>query len=174
MRVFLLPISTRRTLLYCERAGANITTSAAGASTAPSRSYLDRITVKANTTWTEWERAESGWKKTLTVQGNKILRRIPYEEWGLKTVPALTEGRKKLYLEGVSTRSSIEKEEEEDKAKVGKGKKVDIVFPGQYLEENRVEGILGKLVERGALHRKRLWWSIVGMPISAPFALIPM
>lgn len=146
MRLFLLPISTRRTLIYCER----VTQQHAG-----ERSYIDRATNKASETWARWEKAESGWQKGLTTYGNKVLRRIPFEEWGLKTVPSLTEARKAAELEGKE--------------------KVEVLFPGRYLKEGGVPGILERLAtERQNLHRKRMWWSIVGMPISAPFALVPV
>lgn len=146
MRLFLLPISARRTLLYCERTHHK---------PPAERSYVDKITNKANETWAKWEREEKGWKKSVTSYGNTLLRRIPYAEWGLKTVPTLTDRFKRAYEQGNS--------------------RVEVLFPGSYLKEERIGTILRKLAtERQALHRKRLIWSIVGMPISAPFALIPM
>ncbi|KAF2135564.1 uncharacterized protein K452DRAFT_239162 [Aplosporella prunicola CBS 121167] len=153
MRLFLLPISTRRTLIYCERK----TTHPGGQS-----SYLDKAIDKTSQLWSNWEKTphdqplwKGGWKRTVTVQGNQILRRIPFQEWGLKTIPPLTKARKEAELEGKE--------------------KIEIVFPGLFLKEERVGGILQQLAtERQSLHKKRLWWSIVGMPISAPFALIPI
>jgi hypothetical protein len=151
MRLFLLPISTRRTLLYCERKPNQSVTS---------QSYLSRITNKANVTWVAWEKAESGWKKQVTVYGNKMLDRIPYQEWGLKTIPALP--------------SHMRRELQDASGKVG-GEKVDVVFPALYLKEGRIRSILDKLAsERQGLHRKRMIWSIVAMPFSAPFMLIPI
>ncbi|KAF2089678.1 hypothetical protein K490DRAFT_16475, partial [Saccharata proteae CBS 121410] len=148
MRLFLLPVSTRRALIYCERAPLP-----------PSKStYLDRITTKANQTWANWENTPAtkawyagGWKKQLTLQGNKFLRRIPYQEWGLKTIPALSQRRR-------DARETME-----------------VKFPGLFVEKERVAGILERLAtERQGLHRKRFWWSVVGMPITIPFALIPI
>ncbi|EKG14065.1 hypothetical protein MPH_08807 [Macrophomina phaseolina MS6] len=153
MRLFLLPISARRTLIYCERRSAT---------TSEKPSLLDRATNKANQTWADWEKTspgtpwyKGGWKKTLTVQGNRVLRRIPYQEWGLKTIPALSSMRKQAKLDGRDT--------------------VEVTFPGLFLKQERVPGILKQLAtERQSLHRKRLWWSFIGMPISAPFALVPI
>lgn len=116
---------------------------------------MDRITSKANETWAKWETHESGWQKQLTVYGNKVLRRIPFEEWGLKTIPPLTDARKQAELEGKQ--------------------QVEVVFPGLFVKEQKVPSILETLAsERQALHRKRLLWSCIGMPITAPFALVPM
>lgn len=153
MRLFLLPISTRRALIYCERRSA-----AAG----EKPSVLDKVTNKANQTWADWEKVSAevpwykgGWKKTVTVQGNRVLRRIPYQEWGLKTIPALSSRRREAELEGSEV--------------------LEVKYPGLFLKSERVSPILQQLAtERQSLHRKRLWWSIIGMPISAPFALVPM
>ena len=146
MRLFLLPISTRRTLLYGQR--LNITTS-------ESQTYLDKGTTRAANLWAKWEKKESGWQKKVVDYGNYALRRIAYEEWGLKSIPPL------------SSRKS-----EEDVP--GKGL-VELAYPENTMSEERAREILTTLAtERKALHRKRLIWSFIGMPISAPFALIPM
>jgi hypothetical protein len=149
MRLFLLPISTRRSLIYCERMHERL---------ASERGYIDRITNKANEVWADWEndnKSFQNWKKTVTVYGNKAFRRIPFEEWGLKTVPALTAKRRKLELEGKE--------------------KVEVIFPRLFLHQERVLGMLQQLAtERQALHQKRMIWSIIGMPFSAPFMLVPV
>lgn len=147
MRLFLLPISTRRTLIYCER----VQQAVSGAKPP----ILDRITTKAATTWAQWERAEKGWQKKLTEYGNRAFARLPYEEWGLKTLPPLT------------------KKGAED---VREGKvKMEVLFPRSFAKEDGVLGVLRTLAtERQALHRKRMWWSVALMPISAPFTLVPV
>jgi len=104
-----------------------------------------------NETWANWENAEKGWKKQLTTYGNKMLTRIPFEEWGLKTIPPLS-----------------------DKRKAAK-EQVDVLFPGLFMKESRVLETLHKIAtERQGLHRSRMWWSFVGMPVTIPFALVPV
>jgi hypothetical protein len=83
MRVFLLPISTRRTLMYCDRVATQVNASG-------NLSYHDRIVNKANATWASWESSPNKYKKKLTDYGNVIFNRISYEEWGLKTLPSST------------------------------------------------------------------------------------
>lgn len=149
MRLFLLPISTRRSLIYCEKLHEK----------APKdRSYYDKITLRANETWAAWEKDEKAiwdWKKQVTYYGNQALKRIPYEEWGLKTIPALTAKRKQDIMDGKA--------------------KYQVLFPGKYLPETRVPGLLQKLAkERQNLHRSKLIWSIVIMPFTAPFMLVPV
>ncbi|CAO2653614.1 Nn.00g030250.m01.CDS01 [Neocucurbitaria sp. VM-36] len=149
MRLFLLPISTRRSLIYCEKLHEK----------APAdRSYYDKITTKANETWVAWEKddkAIGNWKKKVTFYGNQALKRIPYEEWGLKTIPALTAKRKQDIIDGKA--------------------KYEVMFPGRYLPQERVPGILEKLAkDRQSMHRSKLIWSVVIMPFTAPFMLIPV
>ncbi|KAM0706847.1 hypothetical protein Q7P35_006177 [Cladosporium inversicolor] len=115
MRLFLLPISTRRTLIYCERVSPSL---APGATKPP---LADRIITKSSAVWTGWEKAEKGWQKKVTEYGNALFRRIPFEEWGLKTLPPATKGK----LEEV---------------KSGKLGEFECLFPGKFLEEGRVGG----------------------------------
>ncbi|EDN93925.1 hypothetical protein SS1G_09792 [Sclerotinia sclerotiorum 1980 UF-70] len=118
-------------------------------------SLLDKTTTKANKLWNSWEKKDSGWQKKVVEFGNKALKRIPYEEWGLKSVPPLSKRR--------------QEEELSDK------EKVEVSFPSTFLPRERVLEILEILgTERKQLHKTRLWGSIIGMPIVAPFALVPM
>jgi hypothetical protein len=149
MRLFLLPIATRRTLIYCDRSSLKNVSSQAPPS------FIDKLTTKATTTWASWERTEGGWKKKLTTYGDVMFKRIPYQEWGLKSIPALTAKRRG---EALDTR-----------------KPVEVVFPGMYLKEAGVGETVRKLaVERQTLHRKRMIWSLIGAPLTLPFALVPV
>lgn len=146
MRIYLLPISTRRTLLYCQKINAP---------TSQKQTWADKIQSKAARTWSEWEQKDSGWQKTVVGYGNQALRRVPYEEWGLKSVPPLSKSRKEGELKGVE--------------------KVQVVYPKSLLAVDKIPKILETLAtEREALHKRRLLWCSVGMPVSIPFALVPV
>ena len=146
MRLFLLPIASRRTLIYFDRTSLKTATSP---QTPPS--IIDKLTTKATTTWASWERAESGWQKKLTTYGDAVFRRIPYQEWGLKSIPPLNAKAR------------------EDR------KTVEVVFPGTYLKESKVGEVLKRLaLERQPLHQKRMIWSLIGAPLTLPCALVPM
>ena len=146
MRLFLLPISTRRTLIYCQRLNKQLTTE---------QTYVEKVTSRASTTWGKWEAAEKGWQKQVTQWGNQLFKRIPYEEWGLKSIPPLSTRRKSQELEG-----------KED---------IELLYPPTVIKPTRVLDVLEKLAtERQALHKKWMYGSIIGMPITIPFGLIPV
>lgn len=149
MRLYLLPISTRRTLIYCQRLNeaSHLQPGIAG--------WPDKLTQKAATKWAEWEKKEKGWQRKLTDYGNKALQNIPYEEWGLKSIPPLSAKRKQDALEGKGT--------------------VDVVFPDIVIRRSEVLSTLQTLAtERMAFHRSRLIYSIIGMPITIPVMIIPV
>lgn len=116
---------------------------------------MDKGITKAANLWAGWEKKESGWQKQVVVYGNKALKRIPYEEWGLKSLPPLTEKRKEEAL--------------------AENKKVEISYPPSLIPEGKVYEILGKLgTERENLHKSRILYCFIGMPLVAPFAIVPM
>jgi len=147
MRLFLLPISTRRTLIYCERIQETLK--------GGKPPLTDRFTAFASKTWANWEKAEKGWQKQTTVYGNRLLKRIPYEEWGLKSIPPATKKRLKEVDEGKYT--------------------FECLYPGAFMRDRKISEILRTLAtERQGLHRKRMWTCIAWMPVTAPLQLVPV
>ncbi|KAM3077176.1 hypothetical protein ACMFMG_003360 [Clarireedia jacksonii] len=147
MRLFLLPVSTRRTLIYCQRLNVVTTTNDA--------SLLDKATRRASNLWAGWEKKESGWQRKVVDLGNKAFKRIPYEEWGLKSIPPLSTRRE---TEGLGNKTQV-----------------DVLFPSTILPQDSVVEVLRTLAtERQKLHKSRMIYSIVGLPIAAPFGLIPL
>lgn len=147
MRLFLLPVSTRRALLHAQR--LNVTTTTAD------RNYVDKGASWAAAKWAQWEKLDRGWQRKVVDYGNQAFRRIAFEEWGLKSVPPLSARRRSEEIQG--------------------REKVELVFPSKGIDVHKAEGLLRTLAtERQALHRQRLIWCFIGMPISAPFALVPV
>lgn len=145
MRLILIPISTRRTLIYGQR--LNLITT-------PHPSKADKASARAAKLWLQWETGNRSWQRRFTEYGNKLFSRIPFEEWGLKSIPPLSARRHQQEIAG---------------------KKVDVLYPASIIGEKDLPQILHKLAtERSGLHRKRAIWSLVGMPISAPLGLVPL
>ncbi|KAL2874144.1 hypothetical protein SGCOL_010629 [Colletotrichum sp. CLE4] len=146
MRLYLLPITTSRTLLYSQR--LNIATT-------NQQGLADKVGKRAAKLWAGWEAKEIGWQKKVVSYGNYALRRIPYEEWGLKSVPPISARRKDEELKGKE--------------------KIELVFPDTIIPTKQAEQVVRTLAaERDALHKRKLIWCLIGMPISAPFALVPV
>ncbi|BCR86424.1 mitochondrial K+-H+ exchange-related family protein [Aspergillus chevalieri] len=146
MRLFLVPISTRRALIYSQPLSKNLS---------QKLSITDRITNKAAETWAKWEEADRGWKKHLVSWGNSVQQRIPFEEWGLKSVPSLNAQRRLSQSDA--------------------DKKVDVLFPGNAIRREKLRPVLQAIaVGRQNLHRNKMWWSFIIAPLTAPIALLPV
>lgn len=145
MRIFLLPLTTRQALVYCQRVAKPL----------EQRSYIDKAQIKVTDTWAKWEKAEKGWQKWVVTNGNRALQRIPYQEWGLKSFPSST--------------ADLQAKQITDE------KKFDVVYPGNFMKEADVPKVLGRLArERKQLHFNRFIGSLVAIPFTIPFALIPV
>lgn len=151
MRLFLLPISTRRSLIYCQK---RIPTSPGQFTWL--NNPIEKATTKGAETWLGWEKYKTGWRKKVTVYGNKLFQRLPFEEWGLKSIPPLTAKRRDEELQG-RIKSRVE-------------------YPESLLKQEAVQEALQKYGgdERQSFHKKWFWLSVLGMPLSAPCALIPV
>ena len=78
MRILLLPLTRRQTLLYAQRLTENQLNK-------PSP-LLTWIVTKTQKTWAEWGKSDTRWKLKTVEMGNKLLDKIDWEEYSLKTV----------------------------------------------------------------------------------------
>lgn len=146
MRLFLIPISTRRAFIYCQQLRQQ---------PAAEVGYLQISVNKVQQKWAEWERSTTRWKQLLTNYGNEGLQRVAYEEWALKSFPPLTEQSQALAL--------------------SKGKKVELVYPENIIQSSDIPKIVRRLAdERKQLHWRRFAGSMLGIPFTLPLGLIPM
>ena len=117
---------------------------------------IEKITARGSEVWLYWEKKPRGVKKRITIYGNKLFQRLPFEEWGLKSVPPLWAKRKEEELQG-KIKSHVE-------------------YPQSLLKQEAVQKALKQYGsnERQQYHRKWFWGSVIGMPLSTPAAIIPM
>ncbi|RCI09670.1 hypothetical protein L249_3826 [Ophiocordyceps polyrhachis-furcata BCC 54312] len=154
MRIFLLPVSTRRSLLYAQRLEPSPSTGSDKASPRPR--LVDRGAAWAAAKWAQWEKKPAGWQRRVVDYGNQALRRIPFEEWGLRSVPPL----------------SVRRSREEGQAGTDG---VELVFPGGAFGPDEARSMVLRLAtERLGLHRQRFIWCFAAMPLTLPFALVPI
>jgi Mitochondrial K+-H+ exchange-related len=78
MRILLLPLTRRQTLLYAQRLTLNEATKP--------NPWLTWVLTKAQKTWSNWGKSETKWKNNTVALGNRLLGRIEWEEYALKTV----------------------------------------------------------------------------------------
>lgn len=158
-RIFLLPVSTRRILTYCERL-----------SLSPKQDgkppFSERIITKANDTWISWEKAKDGWRFQVVKLGNSLFRRIDFAEYNLRSFPPGTNANlasikaQKLRLKCYYPAAFIRKED-------GSRSTGDSAATAANLLEKMA-------TERQNLHKRRLLYSLIAMPISAPFMIVPV
>jgi hypothetical protein len=78
MRILLLPLTRRQTLLFAQRLTENPLNK-------PSP-WLTWIMRKTQKTWSDWGKSETKWKSKTVATGNKLLAKIDWEEYSLKTI----------------------------------------------------------------------------------------
>lgn len=92
---------------------------------------------------------------------------------GLKSIPPLSKARKeqetqlaRISPDDVDLKKRMERRSAE----------VDVVFPTRLIEASKVIKILEELSanKHRNEYRKRIWWSVIGMPFTIPFALVPI
>lgn len=161
MRLYLLPISTRQALLYCQQLGQR--------APAPQHQvWADWATDKVTKTWVDWEAKKSGWKRMVTSYGNAALKRLPHEEYSLKGIPALERA--------TSGSDSNPPQYQMQRVTTDGQRHVEIAYPSKFVRPEQARHVLQRLSNKHkqAYHYKWLMASLLGMPLSAPVALVPM
>jgi len=78
MRILLLPLTRRHTLLFAQRLTENELNK-------PSP-WLAWMMTQSQKTWADWGKSQTKWKLKTVQVGNRLLDRIDWEEYCLKTV----------------------------------------------------------------------------------------
>lgn len=183
MKLVFTPLTARRAMVYCVQ-----TSVTPPASQTPRLD--DKLVKKFGTVWKQFESSETGWKKQIVFWTNKMLEQIPYEEWGLKSIPRQSAVLRRLkQIEAKDEKELFEKNEKlpvaeqlpvvqlEDIAKKHHEEllKVPLVFPNHLSTPDQAKAQLLKLAIDGAKHhRKYMIWCAIGAPLTLPVALLPV
>lgn len=183
MKLVFAPITARRAMVYCQRTAVTPL-----ASETPR--IDDKMVAKFGAMWKDWESSDVSWKKQIVFWTNKMLEQVPYEEWGLKTIPRQqavlrrlrqleTQEEKELLEQNASLpeteRLPVVQIEDIAKKHHEELLKVPIVFPSHLATPSLVRERLLKLANDGAKHHKKyMIWSAIGAPLTLPVALLPV
>ncbi|EST10009.1 Protein of unknown function DUF2343 [Kalmanozyma brasiliensis GHG001] len=142
-----------------------------GANT-PQLPFTTRMLNKASAFWMDLGRTDQtstlDWKRRTYVTGEKLMDRIEYQEWALKGIdpamgPHLIRGQAK------------DAGNQEAGTDIAKLDHVPLLYPPSLLQPERLLKNLKNLTDhRTPHHYRRFWYCVVGMPITIPFALIPV
>ncbi|KAH0539139.1 hypothetical protein FGG08_004311 [Glutinoglossum americanum] len=142
MRLFLLPISTKRALIYCEKSSKLPT---------DRKTLLDKATTKAAQIWLQWEKSNKKWQKTVTEYGNKAFQRIPFEEWGLKSIPPLSPRRRAEGASGKKVESTDHK-----RTALSGSKHLEFLLDNNLIKPSP-SPTLDELYSAGISHKSKQW-----------------
>jgi hypothetical protein len=78
MRILLLPLTRRQTLLFGQRLAEN-------EANKPSPLAV-WVMSRAQKTWADWGKSKTKWKSNIVILGNRLLDKIDWEEYALKTI----------------------------------------------------------------------------------------
>ncbi|KAL9932185.1 hypothetical protein V8E36_008957 [Tilletia maclaganii] len=111
------------------------------------------------------------WKRRTYNLGERIMDRIEYEEWALKGIdPALAPS-----IKHPTKHQSDAQQSTDSVTKVQEQTNIPLLYPPSLLQPNALLSSLRTLTEhRTPYHRKRMWVCLIGAPLTAPFALVPV
>ncbi|UZJ57176.1 hypothetical protein CBS101457_006496 [Exobasidium rhododendri] len=129
----------------------------------------------------EDQKSTFDWKKKTYNLGEKVMDQIEYEEWALKGVdptfgPSIKANRTRSE-EGVRLKEAHQdsKEAVDSNTSTDTLIKVPLLFPPSLLDPKRLLSHLeGMTARRQPHHWRRLIYCVAGMPLTIPFALIPV
>lgn len=116
------------------------------------------------------------WKRRTYAAGEKLMDRIEYQEWALKGVdpglgPSLRPGTRR------DTASSSSKEEGNDTAASSPSRPttLPLLYPSTLVQpQSLLHSLTHLTTHRTPHHRTRLLYCVLGMPLTIPFALVPI
>ncbi|CDS02253.1 uncharacterized protein SPSC_02635 [Sporisorium scitamineum] len=155
-----------------EKAAADAAAKQNTGANAPQLPFTTRMLNKASAFWIDLGRTDHkstfDWKRRTYVLGERLMDRIEYQEWALKGIdPAMGPH--------LIRRKPKDADTNESTSGIPKLDHVPLLYPSSLLEPQRLLKSLKNLTDhRTPHHYRRFWYCVVGMPITVPFALVPV
>ena len=133
-------------------------------------SFAQRAIQYASDMWTTWGRPETAsllnWKRRVHAFGERIMDRIEYEEWALKSIDQVLGPSIHALL---SSRLPLREPREEHPTHVA------VLYPPSVVGRTSVMESLRSMAHHRAPHHYRLlFYNMVAIPVTAPLFLIPV
>ncbi|KAL5635465.1 hypothetical protein ACGC1H_004304 [Rhizoctonia solani] len=131
---------------------------------------LRRAQEKTSQMWSNWGKADGGWKLKVHTYGEKLVDRIDFEELALASIDTSL-GPK---ISQLGAHSSAGKELSEQQTKTH-NVSIPLIYPPSFMSSvDPLVSLQEQLVLRSPLHRRKTWFWVGVIPFTAPFMLIPV
>lgn len=149
-------------------------------SSPPRRSTQISLTTNLIERWTDlgtrhWNKlADSkpgSWKSNLFNAGERMMDKIPYEEWALKAID------RSIVLSSPPTpRSSRRPVEAVDRPIHSiPPPKLELIYPPSIsTEQELLDDLRVSMIDRGSYHSRWMKWNLFLSPLTLPFAIVPL
>ncbi|KAJ1309642.1 hypothetical protein OPQ81_006409 [Rhizoctonia solani] len=133
-------------------------------------SLLKRAQEKASRMWSNWGKAPGGWKLKVHNFGEKVVDKIDFEELALASIDTSL-GPK---ISQLGTHDSPGKKLSEQQAKTHTVS-IPLIYPPSFMSSvDPLASLQQQLDVRLPLHRRKAWFWVGVIPLTAPFMLIPV
>lgn len=164
-----LPITTRELLVYCVHSPAH----AIDDSLATVR--LQRRAVALGTKgWAKLSLSRWRINQAIVRWVGKLLERVLYRETALRSIPPMAMLRRVVEPAESSAEKAVVSGSVTTLATSADLATIPLYHPVFESARSVRSSIVQEAAERAAFHRTRVWYCLLGMPLVAPFALVPV
>lgn len=156
-------------LIYLYHHNPNLNpTSSSSTSTQPERkAWVHRITDFGAKQWLKMGTAtQSNWKYKVYITGERLMDKIPFEEWAMKSIEPLS---LPTHL------PNLNPNDHHEKPKSASIDPIELLYPSLLgPSEKLLEWLKTSMIEREPYHRKWMKYNLLISPFTLPFAILPV
>ncbi|GAA5963989.1 hypothetical protein JCM3765_007829 [Sporobolomyces pararoseus] len=183
LKLFALPLSRSSPehaplfLLHAHRPRSTLPPSASSSTEngeQPKLPLLTKATDKAADMWAGLGRGKEGsWKKRSYDFGEKMMDKIEFEEWALKSIDTNLAPKPWKRLTGQTSDSNTSTSTTTLKSSMYEP--VELIYPQSLMKDKELlEQLEKQLKHREPHHRRAMWKCLILAPFTTPFALLPV